>query len=170
MDKVIGLGDVGCGVAEEFTAYPEYRVYKFGMDLPSRGNFLVDPQKDISSYEENIEPDDIYGYLRSIKDEDEVLFVVAGGEPIGGMSLGILEQIKDSSITVLYITPDEDVCTAEQKTNHKILYNVFQEYARSGVFRRLLLMSRAVLEDLVGDVPVRVLLCCSQRVQCDHNN
>ena len=33
MDKVIGLGKLGCAIAEELTAYPEYRIYKIDAEI-----------------------------------------------------------------------------------------------------------------------------------------
>lgn len=155
MDKVIGLGTMGCGIAEEFTAYPEYRVYKIGTNLASRGNLIVAPQKDMAAYEVATDTDEVVGYLRSIRKGDEVLFIVAGSEPIAGMSLAILEQIKDASVTVLYVAPDAEVSSDEQIANHRIVSGVLQEYARSGVFRRIFLTSRSILEEIVGDVAIR---------------
>tara|TARA_R110000824_G_scaffold247780_2_gene436851 strand:+ start:1315 stop:2160 length:846 start_codon:yes stop_codon:yes gene_type:complete len=155
MDKIIGLGKTGCGIAEEFCAYPEYRIYKIGVGIPARGNLVLEEQEDIAAYEEAADAIEMAGYLRSVKPGDEVLFIVAGDEPISGLSLTILEQIKDVSITVLYIAPDSEVCSDEQKINHRIVYNILQEYTRSGVFRRMFLAHRRVVEELVGDVSVR---------------
>ena len=53
MEKVIGLGEFGCGIAEEFSEYPEYRVYKIGTNLPHKGNLVVDVQETIKDYEDN---------------------------------------------------------------------------------------------------------------------
>jgi hypothetical protein len=36
----------------------------------------------------------------------------------------------------------------------KVVYNVFQEYARSGVFKSLTLVSNQNLENILGDIPV----------------
>jgi hypothetical protein len=44
MDTIVGLGKTGCGIADELTAYPEYRIYKIGPENPSRGDFDVEPQ------------------------------------------------------------------------------------------------------------------------------
>ena len=155
MNKVIGLGKTGCGIAEEFCSYPEYRIYQIGVGIPERGNLVLEECEDIAAYEEAADATEIAGYLRSIKSGDEVLFIVGGDEPISGLSLIVLEQIKDVSITILYVAPDSGVCSDEQKINHRIVYNILQEYTRSGVFRRMLLAHRPVVEELVGDVSIR---------------
>ena len=158
MDKVIGIGATGCGVADEFVSYPEYRIYKINSNLESRGNFhshlSIRPQKNMQEYEEQFDAIDAEAYLESIQPNDEILFVVGGGEPISGISLSLLEQIKSASISVLYIAPDLEVCTQSQKRDHKIALGVLQEYARSGALERIFLVSRPRVEKLIGDVPV----------------
>ena len=80
MDKVIGLGKAGCAVAEQLTAYPEYRIYKIDVETEERGSLSLDPQPDMASYEKNIDQQEVEVYLRSIKSEDQVLLVVEGGD------------------------------------------------------------------------------------------
>jgi hypothetical protein len=86
MDKVIGLGKMGCGIAEELTEHPEYRIYKIGSHLSGRGDLVIDEPTDIQTSEESIDVAEIAVYLRSIRAEDEVLFIVGGGEPISGIN------------------------------------------------------------------------------------
>lgn len=157
--KVIGLGRVGCGIATEFESYPEYRTYKIGTDFgDKRGNFhthlLIEPQEDIQRYEEMFDTIDIEAYLESIKPSDEVLFVVEGGDPLTGIILSLLETIKDSKISVMYVCPDQDICSLVQKRDNKIVFNVLQEYARSGLFERIFLVNRSKVEELIGDVAI----------------
>ena len=158
MDKVIGLGKVGCGIAEELKTHPEYQIYKIGTDLESRGNFhthlVVDPQPSIQEYEDKFDSIDAEAYLGSIKSEDEVLFIVGGGEPISGISLAILETIKVAQVTVLYVCPDRSASSLLQRRDDKIVFNILQEYTRSGLFKRLLLVERSRVEELIGDVAI----------------
>mgnify|MGYP001276047693 CR=1 FL=1 len=158
MDKVIGLGPTGCGVADEFVAYPEYKIYKINNNLDSRGNFhshlAIEAQNNMQAYEENFDGIDAEAYLETIQPEDEVLFVIGGGEPISGISLSLMEQIRESRISVLYVAPDLEVCTQSQKRDHKIALGILQEYARSGALERMFLVSRPQVEKLVGDVSI----------------
>jgi hypothetical protein len=158
MDKVIGLGATGCGVADEFVAYPEYRIYKINNNLDSRGNFhshlAIEPQNNMQAYEEAFDGIDAEAYLETIQPEDEVLFVIGGGEPISGISLSLMEKIRESRISVLYVAPDLEVCTQSQKRDHKIALGILQEYARSGALERIFLVSRPQVEKLIGDVSI----------------
>tara|TARA_R110000737_G_scaffold330485_1_gene346186 strand:+ start:221 stop:1069 length:849 start_codon:yes stop_codon:yes gene_type:complete len=153
--KVIGLGAAGCAIAEEFTAYPEYRVFKIDSDIKERASLSIGKHGDMESYEKNLSKDEIEIYLRSIKKGDEVLFILEGGEPISGASLSILETVRDAKITVMYILPDRDLCSLLQKRDDRISFYVFQEYARSGLFENLFLVDKPTVEGLIGDVPIQ---------------
>ena len=154
MDKVIGLGKLGCAVAEELTAYPEYRIYKIDGDIDERGSLSIGAHGDMASFETNIDIDEVSVYLRSIKEKDEVLLIVEGGDPISGATLKILETIKDAKLNVLYLCPDRQMISEIQKRDDKIAFNVLQEYARSGKFENIFLIDKIKIEEMAGHVPV----------------
>lgn len=155
MDKVIGLGKLGCSIAEELTAYPEYRIYKIDTLIEERGSLSLDLSADMQGYEESFDDTAAEVYLRSIKKGDEVLVVVEGGDPITGCILRLLRCIKDTKINVMYICPDRDMLSETQKRDDKIAFNVLQEYARSGMFESLILVKKPVVEKLMGDVSIQ---------------
>tara|TARA_R100000808_G_C2152189_1_gene161514 strand:+ start:2890 stop:3756 length:867 start_codon:yes stop_codon:yes gene_type:complete len=155
LDKVIGLGKTGCAVAEQLTAYPEYRIYKIDAGIEERGSLSLDFQPDHAAYETNIDQQEVEVYLRSIKKKDQVLLIVEGGDPVSGAALRVLETIKDSSLTVLYICPDRLMSSEVQKRDDRVAFNVLQEYARSGVFERIFLVDKLTVESLIGDVSIQ---------------
>ena len=155
MDKVIGIGNFGCALAEELTAYPEYRVYKINSEISERGSLGIGRCSDMQEYESALDADEVAVYLRSIKDSDEVLIVVEGGDPITGSLLRILHTISTAKISVLYICPDRNTCSETQKRDDKICFNVAQEYARSGAINRVYLVNKSTVEALVGEVSIQ---------------
>jgi len=155
LDRVIGLGSLGCAVAEELTAYPEYRVYKIDSETKERVSLSLGKFPDIKSYEEKVDTDEISVYLRSIKEEDDVLLIVEGGDPISGATLRILETLKDCSISVLYVCPDRFLASEVERRDDKIVFNILQEYARSGVLKNVYLTNKPSVEALAGDVSVQ---------------
>ena len=154
MDKVIGLGKLGCAIAEELTAYPEYRIYKIDGDIDERGSLSIGEYGDMASFEASVDSDEVGVYLRSIKKKDQVLLIVEGGDPISGATLKILETIKDVKLNVLYICPDRQMISEVQKRDDRIAFNVLQEYARSGKFENIFLVDKLKVEELAGHVPV----------------
>ena len=154
MNKVIGLGKLGCSIAEEMSSYPEYRIYKIDTETDERGSLSLDVCGGMDDYESAIDQGEVAGYLRSIKSKDEVLLIVEGGDPISGATLRILETIKDARIHVLYVCPDRQMISDTQRRDDKIAFNILQEYARSGVFEQIILIKRTTVEQLVGEVPI----------------
>ena len=59
MDKIIGLGKIGGGIAEELTEHPEYRIYKIGSHLSERGDLVVPEPLRIESCEQDIDVSEI---------------------------------------------------------------------------------------------------------------
>lgn len=155
MDKVIGLGKLGCAIAEELTAYPEYRIYKIDSVIDERGSLSLGLSLNMEGYEEDFDSTSAEVYLRSIKPRDEVLLVLEGGDPIVGCTLRLLGCIKDAKINVMYICPDRDMMSEIQKRDDKISFNILQEYARSGIFESLVLVKKPVVEKLMGDVSIQ---------------
>tara|TARA_B100000214_G_scaffold309688_1_gene241352 strand:+ start:598 stop:1458 length:861 start_codon:yes stop_codon:yes gene_type:complete len=155
LDKVIGLGKLGCAIAEELTQYPEYRIYKIDAEIDERGSLALGTSQDMEGYERDFDSTAAEIYLRSIKPDDSILLVVTGGDPISGCALKLLQCIKDANINVMYIAPDREMISEVQKRDDKICFNILQEYARSGVFNRLVLVRKPVVEKLMGDVSIQ---------------
>lgn len=154
MDKVIGLGRLGCAIAEELTTYPEYRIYKIDTDIDERGSLALGRLGDMSDFERDLDEDEVQVYLRSVKEGDKVLLILEGGEPISGCVLKVLQAISYASLSVLYITPDRQMISEAQKRDDKIAFNILQQYARSGMFDNIFLVNKPQIEELAGEVPI----------------
>jgi hypothetical protein len=59
LDKVIGLGKLGCAIAEQLTAYPEYRIYKIDSEIAERGSLSIGLFDDMEEYEKKIDPEEV---------------------------------------------------------------------------------------------------------------
>jgi len=154
LDKIIGLGQTGCRIAEQLTEYPEYRVYKIDSEIKERASLSLGVHLGMDDYEKNLDQEEVAIYLRSIKETDGVLLVVEGGTPISGAALGILETIKNARLNVLYVCPDISMLTETQKRDNKIAFGVLQEYARSGMFESIFLVSSNMVDRMLGDVTI----------------
>ena len=151
METIIGLGKAGCAIADRFAHYPQYEVYK--MDVGLKRTPRTYGLKSATSPEEQEE------HLGSLKRffkgiEGDVLFVVGGCGTASGASLRILEQIKNCSLHILYIYSDSELLGETARLQQRVTFNVFQEYARSGIFERAILVDNSKLEDILGDVPI----------------
>ena len=152
MQTIIGLGKAGCNIADKFLAYPQYEVYKIDTGLINTSRcFNVPKQNHPEKYEENCP--NLEGFFREI--EGEILFITSCGL-ISASSLRILEQLKSKcEINVLYIRPDRSFLSELKTLNDNVLFHVFQEYARSAVFKKIYLIDNAELSKIVGNIPLR---------------
>ena len=151
METIIGLGKAGCAIAERFSQYPQYEVYKMDVGLKrSPRTYGLKTAGNPEQQEESL------GSLkRFFKDVGgDVLFVVGGCGVASGASLRILEQLKDRSLHILYIYADPELLGETARLQQRVTFNVLQEYARSGAFKRVILVDNSRLEDMLGDVPI----------------
>ena len=153
MDTVIGLGEAGCNIADEFAKYSQYKIYKIdnGLDgLRQEGVYDMPWQDSTERYEEKCP--DMTNFFRGLS--GDVLFVLGGSGNISGAALTILEHIKHCNINILYIRPDLDSINITKQRQEWVVFNVLQEYARSGVFERIYLVDNSKVEQALGNVPV----------------
>ena len=151
MINIIGIGEMGCKLATEFAKSEHYDVYKIGIGLPknkrSRG---MKKQTCAEKYEQNCPP--MKHFLKELSGRS--ILLVNGGEAISAITLRVLENCRPWATTVAYIEPDRSSLNEEAKLQEKMVFNVLQEYARSGAIGQLLLFSVKNLEQAMGDVPI----------------
>jgi hypothetical protein len=152
MDTVIGLGQAGCSIADKFAKHDQYKVYKIdsGIKSKEKNSYSFPPQTSPEEYEKNCP--NLNKFFKDIK--GKILFIVGGSGDISAAALRILERLKHCEIYILYIRPDTELLSSVRTQHEWVTFNVLQEYARSGVFKRIYLISNPVLEDNIGGVPV----------------
>ena len=151
METVIGLGQAGCNIAERFSQYPQYNIYR--IDSEKRSGPKFKHMKPCTSFEEYeaLCP----SFKRFFKDaKPPYLFIMGGSGTISGASLRIMEQLNSKEIFVLYIKPDVSLLSHTKKLQERAAFNVLQEYARSAMLKRLFIISNPVLETIAENVPI----------------
>lgn len=150
MDVIVGLGSAGCKIADAFAAYPQYDVYKIDVGLSGDRCFALPQKPSPEEYERSVA--DMGSFFKDV--DGDVLFIVGGGGKISGASLKIMEQLKNNNLSVLYIKPEIKSATKTAALQHRVVFGVLQEYARSGMFKNMYLVDNTIIEKLIGDVPI----------------
>ncbi len=161
METIIGLGQAGCNIADEFKKYDEYDVYKIDVglnayeetpygDFPKEGLYNMPWQSTPEGYEESCP--NMKTFFKDIK--GEILFIFGGSGDISGASLRVLHHLQGRDISVLYVRPDIELLPEKKRMQERVTFNVLQEYARSAVFKRIFLIDNTALENHIGDVPL----------------
>tara|TARA_R110000824_G_scaffold2671_1_gene12360 strand:+ start:20039 stop:20869 length:831 start_codon:yes stop_codon:yes gene_type:complete len=152
MDTVIGLGNAGCNIVDVFSKYPQYLTYKLDVGLKrTKTTYPLKEFQKIEDYEEKLPS--LKTFFKDV--EGEILFVVGGAGKVSCTSLKILEYLKKSKINVLYVRPELSLLNPEQTSLERLVFNVFQEYARSGLFERMYIVSNSEVEQVLGGLSIK---------------
>ena len=148
--NIIGLGNCGCNIAEEFAKYPQYNIFYIDTE-PRQGknSYLITKQDHPEGYER--ECPDLTNFLNC---NGEVIFILGGSGYISAASLRILEKIKHCKTTILYIKDSPDLLSEKSRLQQRATFHILQEYTRSGVFEQIFLIDNARVGDIVGEVSI----------------
>jgi|18_taG_2_1085343.scaffolds.fasta_scaffold38873_2 hypothetical protein len=151
--NIIGLGQAGCNIAEYFKQYPQYKVLKIDVGLKnSEDEYTLEYQSSPEIYENKF-PSLKQTFLKELA--GQTLFITSCGF-ISGASLRLLEQLQETcTMSILYIKPDSNNLSKEKTLQENLVFNVFQEYARSGLLERLYIVDNTKVSEIVGETPVR---------------
>lgn len=145
---VVGLGKAGCNIARVFSKFPQYETY--GIDTTEDADITIRAKSSHEEYDAKFP-----NLKRKLKfTNEQVLVVIAGSGRISGGSLRLLEQLKNNQLSVLYIEGDLSIMSEVQKKQEKIVSNILQEYARSGILEKVILISNTMLERSIGDMSI----------------
>jgi len=147
---VIGLGSAGCNLAELFETNNEYNVKLIDVDIEGDNCYSLPQFSAYEDYETKL-PDLSY-FLSDTK--EEVLFILSGCGKVSAASLKILSLIKNKKITILYIRPDKELISDLAKLQDRLTFSVLQEYARSGLFEKILLINNINIDSIAGDISI----------------
>ena len=135
--NIIGLGKAGCNIASKFEKYPPYTVYKIDVGKQGERCFDVPEYETTEEYEEKLPH--MGSFLKEIS--GETLFILAGGGAVSCACLRILESLDSRAITLLYIQPELTLLNSIQMSRESLVRGVLQQYARSGLLKRMYLIS-----------------------------
>lgn len=132
---LIGLGSAGAGVVNNFSD-SHTKVEITSKDFPNCHSE--------ESYENNCP-------TFELPISDEYWFFVCGGSKCSSATLRILETIRDKKINIVYIAPDYELSGPNVMVRHKVVYNILQEYTRSGLFNSMCIISNKEVLKMIGD-------------------
>ena len=153
MDTIVGLGKAGCAIADKFSKYPQYKIFKIdseGLDKDEKRSHLLKRRSHPEQYEDDAPQ--LKTFFRYTT--DDILFVVSGSGVISGATLQVLKHLSKKKISVLYIKPDLEFLGKVNVYQERLVRSVLQEYARSRVIDRLYLVDNKQVEIILGDVPI----------------
>lgn len=159
MDVVIGLGGAGHALVKEFSKLKlpsqlftiDNYEGKNGESIPNHTYLSIPAYATPEEYESKFP--NFQKIFKKLK--GNLLLITAGGGHLSLCSLALLEQLKNKfKINVLYIKPESELLSQQDRLKEKVVFNVFQEYARSGIFECLYLVSNKSIDQCLGGIPL----------------
>ena len=152
MISIVGLGNGASKIVQHFEQYGQYNVYCLNNKLSrsSKRKHKLKQYEKPEDYEQNTP--NLKRFFSSL--DDHVQFVVVGSAASTNFALGILQQIQKKKIDLIYIKPDTALLTGVPKLIENMAFGVLQEYARSGKFDSITIISNMGVEEGLGDLPI----------------
>jgi hypothetical protein len=147
MKTIIGLGRLGCDIAEMFEHINGYRVKLLDAEIEGPNCYEFGVHDNPEEYEASTP--DLSHFFSDI--DGEVLLILTGHTNISGSTLQILRQLAKHKPNILYLIPDNEVLDNTQALQLNLTFNVLQEYSRSDVIGRVFLVSNSRVETMVGE-------------------
>jgi len=152
MISIIGIGNAASAIAENFKTQSNYKIYQLGSEYKSAGKTRhLKTYETPEEYEENIP--NLSKFFKDVTTDVQVFIV--GSSYSSNYGLGILEQLRGKKLEVFYIKPDIELLTGIPKLIENMLFGVLQEYARSGLFKSLTIMSNLAIENSIVGLSIK---------------
>ena len=155
MKTIVGIGTAGSNVARQLGEYKTYKPYtictenqkttKYHFNLP-----LLDGPED---YEE-MDMSKLTKWLGTI--EKSCTVFICGASNSSGITLRALHSLHQRGVKmeVVYFMPETEVLSEEKTLQERACRGILQNYARSGLFEKICLVSNLRLEEIAGSTNV----------------
>lgn len=142
--KIIGIGDGGSAIAEDFKKYYDYSVFC----VSEQGSIKLPTTKTVEDLEEKMvkTKPKWSKALKSFAESDPLLFIVNGASKSSATTLVLMEEVKNNPKSVIFVKSDPNTINEISKLQQKTTLMVLQEFARSGLLERLYIVDNLELE------------------------
>ena len=154
MNNILALGNAAANIVESLRQYDAYNIYTIQNEGESSKDRYIIPELESAEDYENLRCISKISFLKKIK--NSVTFFVCGASRSSAFSLKILEFLhkRKVKIKVIYFHTDMEFAGDEQAKQERVVRSVLQEYARSGLFEDITLVSNKVLENFIDTINI----------------
>jgi hypothetical protein len=154
LSNILALGNAACNIVNSLEQFGSYDIYRIQNEGEKSKNTYIIPELETAEEYENLKILSKVSFLKNIK--DNVTFFVCGASKTSAFSLKLLESLhkRKVKIKVVYFQADMEFAGEDQIKQEKVVRNVLQEYARSGLFEEIVLASNKTLENFVDTINV----------------
>ena len=147
MQTIICLGPKACDIGELFEKNNKYKVKLIDKNIEGENCFSLSNHPTPEDYEKKCP--DMTNFFSDVT--EEITFITSGDCDVLSASLAILSYLKNKNLNILYLKPTKNF---NINLVDKVAFNVFQEYARSGLFKKIFLIDETQIELFLSDIPI----------------
>lgn len=155
MKNILGIGTAGCNVVEQLSQYPVYECYYISNEIEktSKNSFALDTHSGPEQYE-SMPMTKLHRWLAKIKGECTV--ILCGASDSTGITLRALEKLHKNNVKmeIVYFMPETEVLSESKVLHERSVMGIMQNFARSGLFEKMCLVSNLSLEEIAGSTNV----------------
>ena len=155
MKTILGIGTAGCNVVEKLSKHPVYECYYISNEInkTSKFKFSLPEMEEPEQYEE-IDVSKLHKWLGKIKEKCTVM--LCGGSDSSAITLKALEYLhqKGVKLDIVYFMPETEVLSETKMLLQRSVMGILQNFARSGLFEKICLISHLRLEEMAGSTNV----------------
>lgn len=155
MKNLLGIGVAGSNVVEQLSKYPVYKCYYISNEVQKTSKFkFALPALDGPEEYESMEMDKLHKWLDKI--EKKCTIFLCGASDTTGITLRALEHLNRRKVKmdVVYFVPETEVLSEVKVLHERTVFGVLQNFARSGLFEKICLVSNVALEQIAGSTNV----------------
>lgn len=155
MKTILGIGTAGCNIVEQLCEFDVYQGYQISNEVKktSKYKFALRAQEGPEEYEK-MDMSKLHAWLEKI-DERCTVFL-CGASDSAGITLRALEFLykKGVKMEIVYFTPETEVLSETKSLHERSVRGILQNFARSGLFEKICLVSNLRLEEVAGSTNV----------------
>lgn len=151
MKNLLGIGQAACNVVGQLSQFPVYNCYYVSNEISrtTKFKFALQGQEDPEKYEE-ASFTKLHKWIEKI--EGQCTVFVNGGSDSSAISLRALEHLHKNGVKmdIVYFMPEVELLSEVKTLNERSVRGILQNFARSGLFEKICLVSNPALESLAG--------------------
>lgn len=155
MKNILGIGSAGCNVVEQLSKYSAYDCYYISNEIEKTSKYKFN-LRDYAGPEEyeSSSMEKLHLWLRKI--EKNCTVILCGASDSSAITLRALEPLhqKGVNMDIVYITPEIEVLSETKMLHERSVRGVLQNFARSGLFEKICMVSNINLEAMAGSTNV----------------
>ena len=155
MKNLLGIGNAGSNIVTQLEQHSAYKCYHVSNEIEktTKLKFSLPVLEGPEEYE-SMNMQKLHKWLDKI--ENQCTIFLCGASDSTGLTLRALESMhaRGVKMDVVYFVPETEVLSEVKVLHERTVFGVLQNFARSGLFEKICLVSNVALEQIAGSTNV----------------